>query len=383
MTSKKLITANHFHGLFFKNTPFIDVRAEGEYAKGCFPNSTNFPILNDHERHLVGICYKQKGQQAAIELGHQLVCGESKKTRIQNWCESATSNPNTHIYCWRGGMRSNLAQQWMHDVGIDVPLIEGGYKALRRSLTEVIDEAAINTRMIRIGGKTGVSKSELINEIPESIDLERYANHRGSSFGQMVNAQPTQANFEHALAIGLLHTPSTNFTNKILFVEDESKNIGAISIPLAFYDAMKRSQILLVEMPLDFRIQRILKEYVIKMLISFETQYPENGFEVFSLYLNDSLQRIQKRLGLERYKEIAQLLASALHNHTHTGSVQGHEAWIARLLSDYYDPMYEHQLSKKQNLIIFRGNYKEALEWALDFDNSRLLSPNNPMPRQS
>ncbi len=255
MTSKKFITANHFRSLFFKNTPFIDVRAEGEYAKGCLPNSTNFPILNDHERHLVGICYKQKGQQAAIELGHQLVCGESRNTRIQNWCESAISNPNTHIYCWRGGMRSNLAQQWMHDFGIDVPLIEGGYKALRRSLTEVIDEAANNTLMIRIGGKAGVAKSELINEIPESIDLERYANHRGSSFGKMLNAQPTQANFEHALAIDLLHTPSTNLTDKILFVEDESKNIGAISIPFAFYDAMKQSQILLIEMPLDFRIQ--------------------------------------------------------------------------------------------------------------------------------
>ena len=382
MSSKELITANHFRNLFFKNTPFLDVRAEGEYAKGCFPNSTNFPILNDHERHLVGVCYKQKGQQAAIELGHQLVCGESKNTRIQNWCESAASNPNTHIYCWRGGMRSNLAQQWMHDVGIDVPLIEGGYKALRRSLIEVIDEAASNTRMIRIGGKTGVAKSCLISEIPESIDLERYANHRGSSFGRMVSAQPTQANFEHALAIDLLHASDITHTDKTLFVEDESKNIGAISIPLAFYDAMRQSQILLVEMPLEFRIQQILKEYVIEMTVSFESQYPENGFEIFSLYLNDSLQRVQKRLGLERYKEIAQLLASALHSHAHTGNVQGHEAWIARLIADYYDPMYEYQLSKKQDLVIFRGNYEEALEWALDFDNSRLSSPNNPMPKQ-
>lgn len=85
-------------------------------------------------------------------------------------------------------MRSNLAQQWMHDVGVDVPLIEGCYKALRRSLIEVIDEAASNTRMIRIVGKTGVAKSALISEIPESVDLERYANHRGSGFGKMVSA---------------------------------------------------------------------------------------------------------------------------------------------------------------------------------------------------
>lgn len=131
---------------------------------------------------------------------------------------------------------------------------------------------------------------------------------------------------------------------------------------------MKQSQILLVEMPLEFRIQQILKEYVIEMLVSFETQYPENGFEIFSLYLNDSLLRIQKRLGLERYKEIAQLLAFALHSHTHAGNIQGHEAWIAHLLADYCDPMYKYQLSKKQDLVIFSGNYEDALEWALNFD---------------
>ncbi len=365
MNSKGLITADHFRELFLKKTPFLDVRAEGEFAKGCLPNSTNSPILNDEERHLVGICYKQKGQQAAIELGHQLVRGELKNTRIQNWCKLAASNPNTHIYCWRGGMRSNLTQKWMHDAGTDVPLIEGGYKALRRSLTEVIDEASSNARMIRIGGKTGVAKSCLISEIPESIDLEKYANHRGSSFGKMVSVQPSQANFEHTLATNLLHVLGTNFNDKVLFIEDESRNIGSIGIPLNLYDAMKQSPILLVEMPLEFRIQQILKEYVIEMLISFEAQYSKNGFELFSLYLNDSLQRIQKRLGLERYKEIARLLTSALHSQAHTGSFQEHEAWIARLLAYYYDPMYEYQLSKKEDLVIFRGNYEETLERAL------------------
>lgn len=365
MNAKELITADHFRDLFLKYTPFLDVRAEDEFAKGCLPNSTNYPILNDHERHLVGTCYKQKGQKAAIDLGHQLVSGEAKDARIKNWRESAARNPHTHIYCWRGGMRSNLAQQWMHDAGTSIPLIEGGYKALRRSLIDVIDEAASNAHMIRIGGKTGVAKSGLISEIPESIDLEGYANHRGSSFGKMVSAQPNQANFEHAMAIDLLHVLGTTFKDKVLFVEDESKNIGSIGIPLEFYGAMKQSQILLVEMPLEFRIQQIMKEYVIEMLISFETQYPHNGFELFSHYLHDSLQRIQKRLGLERYKDIAQLLTSALRTHIRTGSIQGHEAWISRLLADYYDPMYEYQLSKKEELVIFRGNYEEALEWAL------------------
>ncbi|MDO9311634.1 MAG: tRNA 2-selenouridine(34) synthase MnmH, partial [Nitrosomonas sp.] len=177
--------------------PFLDVRSEDEFAKGSLPNSFNHPILNNHERRLVGICYKQKGQQAALQLGHKLVCGELKQNRTQHWRDFVTNNPDTHIFCWRGGMRSHLARQWINETGIAVPLVVGGYKALRRYLMQAIDEATINLSMIRIGGKTGVAKTLLINEITSSIDLEKHAMHRGSSFGDTVNQQPTQSDFEH------------------------------------------------------------------------------------------------------------------------------------------------------------------------------------------
>lgn len=74
---------------------------------------------------------------------------------------------------------------------------------------QAIDEAVINLSMIRIGGKTGVAKTVLINEITSSIDLEKHAMHRGSSFGYTVNQQPTQSNFEHTLAIDLLRMTYT------------------------------------------------------------------------------------------------------------------------------------------------------------------------------
>ncbi|MDP1557302.1 MAG: tRNA 2-selenouridine(34) synthase MnmH [Nitrosomonas sp.] len=369
MRLKNLVTAVYFRDLFLRGTPFLDVRAEDEFAKGNFPRSTNHPILNNHERHLVGTCYKQKGQQAAVALGHQLVCGELKTARVQSWCELLAANPDTHVYCWRGGMRSNLARQWMHEAGMDIPLVEGGYKALRQSLIQVIDEVAANVRMIRVGGKTGVAKSRLINQVLHSVDLEKHANHRGSSFGKMISQQPTQSNFEHALAIDLLHTMGQTSQWKTLFVEDESRNIGAVSIPLLFFDAMRQSQLVLIEMPYEFRVQQILQEYVVEMLRSFEENYAESGFELFSNYLKESLRGIQKRLGLERYKSIAGLLTDALKTHLNTGRIQGHEAWIMRLLTDYYDPMYEYQISKKKDLIIFRGNNSEALDWALQLDS--------------
>ena len=55
--------------LFLNDVPLMDVRAPIEFSKGSFPNAINAPLMNDEERHRVGICYKEKGQDKAIELG--------------------------------------------------------------------------------------------------------------------------------------------------------------------------------------------------------------------------------------------------------------------------------------------------------------------------
>ena len=43
-----------------------------------------------------------------------------------------------------------------------------------------------------------------------------------------------------------------------------------------------------------------------------------------------------------------------------------HRDWIQILLKKYYDPMYEYQLGKKQDRIIFRGMHHEFNEWIRD-----------------
>lgn len=366
--TNKTETDECLRSLFLNDTPLLDVRSEDEYAKGAFPLSTNLPILKNDQRRLVGICYKQQGQQAAIKLGLDLVCGEIKAALVRDWCELVAMQPDMHIYCWRGGLRSHITRQWLREAGVDVPLVEGGYKALRRSLSTVIDEIATTVSMIRIGGKTGVAKSRLIDRIPYSVNLEKHANHRGSSFGRMINQQPTQVNFEHAFAINLLRTTHHIKPEQPLFVEDESRNIGTVHIPLAFYDAMLRSKLVLIEMPLEFRVQHILQEYVIDMLAGYEKENAKDGFERFSQYMQESLWRIHKRLGLERYKVAAELMKKALQTQFRSGDTRQHEAWITLLLTEYYDPMYEYQIRKKQELVVFRGDYAAVLDWALQFD---------------
>ena len=368
--SDYIIPYEKFEDLLISGVPFLDVRAEVEFAKGSFPTSTNIPILRDQERQVVGTCYKNNGRKAAIELGHSLVAGPTRIQRIEAWCEFSRSNPNTHVYCWRGGMRSNYAREWILESGIDIPLIDGGFKALRHVILDQITDAANQVPIVRIGGKTGTAKTVLVNAVEFSTDLEGHANHRGSSFGQRVSGVPTQVNFENSLGIDLLRKRQA-FSRRTLVVEDEGRRIGSNSIPKDFYDKMRTADVAVVEMPMEFRIQRIAHEYVIEMTKEFLAAHPVDGWKMFVDYLTQSLVRVRKRLGSENYNLIASLMGNALRQQYEQGDTSGHDAWIVAMLRDYYDPMYAYQLEEQSDKIVFQGSYDEVLEWAVEESSSR------------
>ena len=356
-------TNEQLRALFSANVTFLDVRAEKEFIKGHFPNAHNLPILNNEEHHLVGLCYKEKGRIAAIKLGHSIVTGDVKHQRIKAWCDFATSHLNTHLYCWRGGMRSSYAQQWMKDSGVEIPMINGGFKALRAVLMNEIKNTALHIPMIRIGGKTGTSKTILINEIEFSTDLEGHANHRGSSFGRQVSEVATQVSFENSLGVDLIKKRNA-YPERSLVIEDESRRIGSCEIPKVFFEAMRSGPIGLIEMPMELRIDRIIQDYVINMSQQFLDAHAKHGWKLYVDYLTQSLFRVKKRLGLSQFKKINDLMRSALNKHSNNGDIIGHRAWIQVLLNEYYDPMYEYQISKQTNDIAFQGCYNDVLAWA-------------------
>jgi tRNA 2-selenouridine synthase len=78
-----------FQRLFLSDVPLLDVRAPVEFERGAFPGAVNLPLMDDDERHRVGLCYKEQGQDAAIVLGHQLVSGDRKAQRIAAWARFA------------------------------------------------------------------------------------------------------------------------------------------------------------------------------------------------------------------------------------------------------------------------------------------------------
>ena len=133
---------DNYHDILRQQLPLLDLRAPLEFAKGAFCHTQNMPLMSDTERAAVGTCYKQQGQQAAITLGHKLVSGEVKQARVAAWQHFTKANPTGMLYCARGGLRSQIAQQWLADSGVKVPRVKGGFKALRRAAITVIEQAA-------------------------------------------------------------------------------------------------------------------------------------------------------------------------------------------------------------------------------------------------
>ena len=202
------------------------MRAPVEFALGALPNAENLPLTNDEEREQIGITYARDGQDAAIKLGHELVSGDTRDERVAAWHAFVDTHPDAHIYCARGGLRSRISQEWLAADGVDVPRIEGGFKAVRKLCMDVLESAPKEKPLVVVGGRTGCAKTVLINERTDTLDLEALANHRSSAFGARETPQPTQISFENSLATAYLRHDAG-----MLVLEDESCNMGRLILP--------------------------------------------------------------------------------------------------------------------------------------------------------
>lgn len=351
---------NAYLDLFLQDVPLMDTRAPVEFEKGAMPGAVNLPLMEDEERARVGTCYKQQGQAAAIALGHELVGGTVKERRLEAWLQFARRHPQGYLYCFRGGMRSAICQQWMQEAGVEYPRITGGYKALRRFLLEQLERLSSEQPFIILAGHTGAAKTVLLNERNNAIDLEGLANHRGSAFGNHVDGQPTQIDFENRLAVAMLKQHYRH-AGAPLLLEDESRLIGRRALPGSLRDAMDRAPVVALEVPLEERTTHSFNNYILDKLGEWQLARGEaEGFAGFADDLRDSLYRVRRRLGGERYQALSATLEEALQRHGQTGDAQGHRKWIMRLLRDYYDPMYEYQMSHKKDRVVFSGSREEV-----------------------
>lgn len=354
-------TDNH-RELFLRDTPLIDTRAPVEFERGAFPGAVNLPLLDDEERAQVGTCYKHHGQRAAIRLGHELVHGGVRDQRVEAWRAFARRHPDGYLYCFRGGMRSEICQQWLREAGCDYPRVIGGYKAMRRFLINTLESISHEQPLLILAGHTGSAKTEMLRRMEGSVDLEGLARHRGSAFGKRVGGQPGQIDFENALAIELLRRSHENPGRPIL-LEDEGHLIGRRSLPLVLREAMSRAPIVVLESDLESRTEHSFRNYILDNLSSWQALEGEaRGFERFADQLRDSLYRVRKRLGGQRYRSYQALMEQALEAHRQ-GNPGRHREWIRGLLEQYYDPMYRHQLEQKRERVILQGGPDTAEQY--------------------
>jgi len=297
--------------------PVVDVRSPGEFSYGHIPGAVNIPLFNDSQRAEVGTIYKKEGNLKAVIRGIDLAAPEmSDKLRS---AVALAPEKSILIYCWRGGMRSE-AMAWLFSMGGLTPLmLEGGYKAYRNYILTGLGK---KRNFIILGGLTGSGKTHILKYMMSSgkqvTDLEGLASHKGSAFGAMgQQPQPSSEYFANLLYSDLAGKKEED----LIWLEDESRNIGTVFMPDSFYDMIQSAPLIALMMSIETRIPRLLREYA-----SFP---PEQ--------IIASVMKISKRLGGDRTREALE----AIRN--------GDFATAIRITLEYYDKSYNYALSKPQD----------------------------------
>jgi tRNA 2-selenouridine synthase len=255
----------------------LDVRSEGEYLHAHIPGAINLPLFTNAERAEVGILYKKKSRNDAIQRGLEIV--GPKIAGFTAFVSGKIMSGKVFVYCWRGGMRSGSMAWLLNLMGWQVYTLKSGYKSFR---TEVQVQLAKPGKFIALAGKTGCGKTDILHALQlqgqQVIDLEALANHKGSAFGALGQApQPTTEMFENLL-YGQLK--QTDYTRNI-WIENESKGIGLVYMNHAFWLNVVNAVVYVIDLDLNARIGKLTAEYG----------------SLGKTELADAVKKIEKRLG--------------------------------------------------------------------------------------
>lgn len=238
----------------------IDARSPAEFALDHLPGAVNWPTLNDEERHLVGSEYKQVAAFDARKRG-AMMASRNIAAHLERYVLDQPRDWKPLVYCWRGGQRSGALALVLEQIGFQVALLDGGYRAFRREvLSDLEKPPALDLHVI--AGRTGSGKSRLLQALREAgaqvLDLEQLAEHRGSVLGLTPGtAQPSQKMFESRLWAALQALD----TARPVFIESESRKVGNLRVPEALITRMRASDCIRLEMPTSARVGLLLQDY--------------------------------------------------------------------------------------------------------------------------
>jgi tRNA 2-selenouridine synthase len=144
------------------------------------------------------------------------------------------------------------------------------------------------------------------------LDLEQLACHRGSLLGDLPGQpQPTQKRFDSAV----LEALRSFDPERPVWLEAESKKIGALQIPEALFEAMRRAPIVTLSAPMAERV-RLWRE-----------DYPHFAAAPVAM--------------VERLEPLKPLVGKEILGHWHALAAAGQtDALFESIMSAHYDPCY-------------------------------------------
>ena len=239
----------------------VDVRSPAEFAIDHVPGAVNCPVLSNEERARVGTTYKQVSPFEARKMGAALVA-RTVAHHVETHFASRDPDWKPLIYCWRGGKRSGAMTLVLREIGWDAASLEGGYQSYRRAMLAQLDVLPARFGYRVICGPTGSGKSRLLQKLAargaQVLDLESLAHHRGSVLGDLPgDPQPAQKMFESLLWNALRGFDPA----RRVYVEAESKRIGALRVPETLLDCMRKSNCVRIEATAAERTRFLIEEY--------------------------------------------------------------------------------------------------------------------------
>ena len=298
----------------------IDGRSPREYLEDHVPGAMNLPVVNDDEYAEVGTLHRTDTHQAyLIGVGYAL---KNISAYLPTVAATVPRGGRILVYCFRGGKRSRLWCDALETIGYRVDRIQGGWKAYRHWVNAELSRCSARFTYHVLCGPTGCGKTRLLIALQRQgaqvLDLEALANHRGSLIGAIPGSpQPSQKFFDSSLLQQLM----TFDPEKPVWVEAESKKVGAVQLPLALFEAMHAGRIYSLTAPMSERV-KVWRE-----------DYPH--FEQDPAWLIERLRPLTPLVGSAEFTEWESLAQS-----------KQMPALFQRLMENHYDPAYGRSIGK-------------------------------------